>query len=40
MEIAFSKSFRKSLKNKINGNKELELQFWEKVEVFIKNPFK
>jgi len=39
IEIAFSTTFKKSLKRKIKGQKHLEEKFWEKVDVFISDPF-
>lgn len=39
MEIGFSSSFKKAFKKRIKGNKELEKKYWEKVGVFIKDPF-
>ncbi len=39
IEIAFSSSFKKTFKKRILGNQDLELQFWEKIELFKRNPF-
>jgi len=39
IEIAFSSSFKKAFKKKIKRNKELEKLFWEKLKIFIENPF-
>jgi len=39
VEIAFSSSFKKAFKKKIKRNKELEKLFWEKLKIFIENPF-
>lgn len=39
MEISFSSSFRRTFKKKIKGNAELEVRFWQKVEIFIIDPF-
>jgi addiction module RelE/StbE family toxin len=38
-EIAFSTSFKRSLKKKIKGQKYLEEKFWQKVDLFISDPF-
>jgi addiction module RelE/StbE family toxin len=37
--VSFSSSFKRAYKNRVKGRKELEKRFWEKVEVFIENPF-
>jgi addiction module RelE/StbE family toxin len=39
IEIGFSSSFKRVFKKKIKGHKELEAKFWQKVEIFIKDPF-
>jgi len=39
IEIGFSSSFRRVFKKKIKGHKELETRFWQKVEIFIEDPF-
>lgn len=39
IEIAFSSSFNRAFKRKIAGNREREKRFWQKLEVFQKNPF-
>ena len=39
IEIAFSSSFKRAFKKKVAGNKNLETQFWERVELFKSNPF-
>ncbi|MBF0469433.1 MAG: type II toxin-antitoxin system YafQ family toxin [Desulfamplus sp.] len=39
MEIAFSTSFKRAFKNRIQGKKDLEENFWEKVALFKINPF-
>ena len=38
-EIGFRSSFRRAFKKRIKGHKELEAKFWQKVEIFIKDPF-
>jgi len=39
LNITFSNSFKRSFKKKIKNNSELEKLFWEKVDLFSKNPF-
>ena len=39
IEISFSSSFKRGYKKRIKGHKELERNFWERVEMFIKDPF-
>lgn len=39
MEVSFSSSFKRAFKKIIKGNKSLETAFWEKVEIFIRDPF-
>ena len=39
IEVAFSSSFKKAFKKKIKRNKEVEKLFWEKLKIFIENPF-
>ena len=39
IEIAFSSSFKRAFKKKVAENKNLETQFWERVELFKNNPF-
>ncbi|MCK6621468.1 MAG: type II toxin-antitoxin system mRNA interferase toxin, RelE/StbE family [Calditrichaceae bacterium] len=39
VEIAFSSSFKKSFKKRIEGRGRLEEKFWRKVEIFILDPF-
>ncbi len=39
MEISFSSSFRRTFKKRIKGNAQLEVRFWQKVEIFTINPF-
>ncbi len=39
MEIAFSSSFKRAFRKRIKNNKLLEVNFWEKVEIFSQNCF-
>ena len=39
MKIGFSSSFKRAFKKKIKGRKDLETKFWQKVEIFMKDPF-
>ena len=39
MKITYSKSFKKSFKKKIENNPELEKKFWNKIELFLKEPY-
>ncbi|MEO8210844.1 MAG: hypothetical protein ABI840_09790 [bacterium] len=39
MKISFSKSFKKNFKKKIKNYSELEEKFWNKIELFIENPY-
>ena len=38
IEVVFSSSFKRAFK-KISKNKIIEKKFWEKLEVFIEDPF-
>ncbi len=38
-QVGFSSSFKRALKKKLKNNPQLEERFWEKVEVFIADPF-
>jgi len=38
-EIGFSASFKRVFKKKIRGHQELETRFWQKVEIFMQDPF-
>ncbi len=38
-EVSFSFPFKRSYKKRVKGRKELEAKFWEKVELFIHDPF-
>lgn len=39
VEVAFSSSFRRTFKKIIKNNKSIEKRFWEKVNLFIQNPY-
>jgi|Deesub1362A_J573_1020465.scaffolds.fasta_scaffold00424_33 addiction module RelE/StbE family toxin len=39
IEIGFSSSFKRAFKKRIKGHKEIEEKFWQKVEIFMKDPF-
>jgi addiction module RelE/StbE family toxin len=39
IELSFSSSFRRSFKKKTKVDRELDVRFWEKVELFINDPF-
>ncbi|HFC97381.1 MAG TPA: type II toxin-antitoxin system mRNA interferase toxin, RelE/StbE family [Thermosulfurimonas dismutans] len=39
MKIGFSSSFKRAFKKKIKSRKDLETKFWQKVEIFMKDPF-
>lgn len=39
IEVAFSSSFKRAFKKNIAGNASLERRFWERVELFQRNPF-
>jgi len=39
IEIGFSTSFKRVFKKRIRGNQELETKFWQKVEIFMQDPF-
>jgi mRNA-degrading endonuclease YafQ of YafQ-DinJ toxin-antitoxin module len=38
-KVAFSSSFKRAFKKKIKKQKTFEDKFWEKVDIFIHNPF-
>lgn len=38
MEVAFSDSFKKSFRKKIEAT-DLESEFWSRLELFVENPF-
>ena len=37
-QILFSSSFKRALKKRIEGRKDLEEKFWRRVEIFTANP--
>ncbi|MCU0770491.1 MAG: type II toxin-antitoxin system YafQ family toxin [Verrucomicrobia bacterium] len=37
--IAFSSSFKRAFKKRIEGRKRLEESFWKRVEIFQEDPF-
>ncbi len=39
LKVAFSSSFQKALKKRIERDKVLEKRFWETLEIFIHDPF-
>lgn len=39
IEISFSSSFKRGYKKRIKSEKGLEEKFWERIEMFIKDPF-
>lgn len=39
IEVAFSSSFRRAFKKKIKEHPEIESRFWERLDIFINNPF-
>lgn len=39
IEINFSSSFKRAFKKLIKGNPNVKKTFWQKVEIFINNPF-
>lgn len=39
IEVSFSSSFRRTFKKKTKIDRELDVRFWEKVELFINDPF-
>ena len=36
--VAFSSSFRRAFKKRIQGRKDLEEKFWRRLEIFTANP--
>lgn len=38
-QVAFSSSFKRAFKKRIEGRKELEQKFWRRVEIFTANPY-
>ncbi|WP_254563643.1 type II toxin-antitoxin system YafQ family toxin [Oscillatoria sp. HE19RPO] len=39
MEVSFSSAFKRAFKKKIKGSPDLEARFWQKLELFIIDPF-
>ena len=39
MEVSFSSAFKRAFKKKIKGSPDLEARFWQKLELFIVDPF-
>jgi mRNA-degrading endonuclease YafQ of YafQ-DinJ toxin-antitoxin module len=39
IEVAFSSSFRRAFKHRVQGDASLEVRFWQRVEIFQSNPF-
>ena len=39
MEVSFSSGFKRAFKKKVKGNQDLETRFWQKLELFIADPF-
>ncbi|MBO0348999.1 type II toxin-antitoxin system mRNA interferase toxin, RelE/StbE family [Phormidium pseudopriestleyi FRX01] len=39
MEVSFSSAFKRAFKKKIKGNQDLKTRFWQKLELFIVDPF-
>lgn len=39
IEIGLSSSFKRAFRKKIKGHKELEARFWQKLEIFVEDPF-
>ncbi|CDM96222.1 MAG: type II toxin-antitoxin system YafQ family toxin [Limnospira sp. PMC 1291.21] len=39
MEVSFSSAFKRAFKKKIKGNQDLETRFWQKLDLFILDPF-
>ena len=38
-EVAFSSSFKRAFKRRVQGNAMLEARFWERLEIFRNSPF-
>ena len=38
-QVAFSSSFKRAFKKRVEGRKELEAKFWRRVEIFTHNPY-
>ncbi len=39
MEVAFADSFKKAYRKRIKGKSVIENQYWQKLELFIADPF-
>ncbi|WP_367290077.1 type II toxin-antitoxin system RelE/ParE family toxin [Laspinema palackyanum] len=39
MEVSFSSAFKRAFKKRIKGNENLELKFWQKLEIFTSDPY-
>ena len=39
IEVSFSSSFNKSFKKKIKNDRSLENKFWEKLNIFLNDPY-
>ncbi|HEX8773041.1 MAG TPA: type II toxin-antitoxin system YafQ family toxin [Pyrinomonadaceae bacterium] len=39
IEIAFSSSFKRAFRKRVQGNAALEARFWERTTLFRNNPF-
>ncbi len=39
MEVSFSSGFKRAFKKRIKGNEDLETRFWQKLELFVVDPF-
>lgn len=38
-QVAFSTSFKRAFKKRIEGRKDVETKFWRRVEIFTGNPY-
>jgi len=39
VKITFSSPFKRAFKKKVKGKQNIESKYWEKIDIFIKNPF-
>ena len=39
IDVAFGSSFKRAFKRRIRGDPALEARFWERLEIFQKDPF-
>ena len=39
IRVAFASSFKRTFRKRIQGNKAREELFWQKLEIFLKDPF-